>query len=131
VHALARQGEKATLVLRAKPRFVARDEAVESSARKEEELARPERFELPTYWSGGNFGAFARSGSESQVIAISESVPDCNSLNIHPSNQVVTLSATVRGIRNLLPNPISSRNFNPRFRLPHGDLPVRVSSARW
>jgi hypothetical protein len=38
--------------LRAKPRFVARDEAVESTARKEEELARPERFELPTYCSG-------------------------------------------------------------------------------
>jgi hypothetical protein len=59
---------------------------IELSFRAGVKLARPERFELPTYCSGVVPGQFTLGGSQLQTLGNSESVPvSTNSLQLHLS----------------------------------------------
>jgi len=60
------------------------------------DMARPKRFELPTFWFVVSSGRFGLSGAQLQTLGNSESVPRFSQLPATPSKQVVaTLSATV------------------------------------
>jgi len=67
------------------------------------DMARPKRFELPTFWFVVSSGRFGLSGAQLQTLGNSESVPRFSQLPATPSKQVVaTLSATVASCRSSL-----------------------------
>jgi hypothetical protein len=83
-------------------------------------MARPERFEVPTYCSGVILGPFARSGSEWQALANYGFASVLKSLNTSPTRQLVaTLSATVEGDPKPVPKADRQNEiFQSMFRLP-------------